>query len=60
MFRGGAMEEWALELLKNNKLSDLDVDNIVEKVKLNDVAFSKESKETSATSEAGRLVRYWM
>ena len=53
------MPEWALELLKNNKLSDLDVDNIVEKVKSNDVAFSKESKEISATSE-DKLRRYNM
>jgi len=53
------MPKWALELLKNNKLSDLDVGNIVEKVKSNDVAFSKESKEISATSE-DKLRRYNM
>lgn len=53
------MPQWALELLKNNELSDSDIQNIVNKVKLNDEAFSVESKDTSTTN-ADKLRRYNM
>jgi hypothetical protein len=54
-----SMPQWALELLKSNELSDLDIQKIVTKVKMNDQAFSVESKETSTTSE-DKLRRYNM
>lgn len=53
------MPEWALECLRKNKLSDLDAMKIASKVRLNEVAFRKETKDLSATNE-DKLRRYDM